>query len=211
MRVSASNRQRREKGALFNFISAVSFRVDSSLVAISTAFVFCKWLLTLAWRSANYRSPIVLPIRRRRPKPSTANKRQQNGGDGPHRQTAKQPAVCHGGQRSAAHPTPAPSATPGGPGRAMGGLGAGLRAHRQPHTATSSSLPCSGTNAFGYKWWRGVGWGGRVGGKSPPRAPGDPQVPSGVGWGARASRHGPTSLQFVQQSENLSHCERPLS
>ena len=102
---------------------------------------------------------------------------------GPHRHAVKQPAGCHGGQRSAAHPTPAPSATPGGPGRAMGGLGAGLRAHRQPHTATSSSLPCSGTNAFGYKWWRGVGWGGRVGEKSPPRAPGDPQVPSGVGWG----------------------------
>ena len=102
---------------------------------------------------------------------------------GPHRHAVKQPAGCHGGQRSAAHPTPAPSATPGGPGRAMGGLGAGLRAHRQPHTATLSSLPCSGTNAFGYKWWRGVGWGGRVGEKSPPRAPGDPQVPSGVGWG----------------------------
>ena len=89
----------------------------------------------------------------------------------PHRHAVKQPAGCHGGQRSAAHPTPAPSATPGGPGRAMGGLGAGLRAHRQPHTATSSSLPCSGTNAFGYKWWRGVGWGGRVGGKAPPPEP----------------------------------------
>ena len=46
---------------------------------------------------------------------------------------------------------------------------------------------------------------------SPPRAPGDPQVPSGVGWGARASRHRPTDLKFVPQSENLFHCERPLS
>ena len=54
-------------------LAAVSFRVDSSLVAISTAFVFCRWFLTLAWRSANYRIAIVIPIRRRRPKPSTAD------------------------------------------------------------------------------------------------------------------------------------------
>ena len=89
---------------------------------------------------------------------------------GTHRHAVKQPAGCHGGQRSAAHPTPAPSATPGGPGRAMGGLGAGLRAHRQPHTATSSSLPCSGTNALATNG--GAGWGGVAGlVKNPPPEP----------------------------------------
>ena len=59
-------------------------------------------------------------------------------------------------------------------------MGAGLGAHRQPQTATLSPLPCPGTNAFGYKWWRGVGWGGRVGKKSPPQSP---RGPTGAIWG----------------------------
>ena len=104
------------------------------------------------------------------PKTTYSDKAPAKRRRGPHRHAVKQPAGCHGGQRSAAHPTPAPSATPGGPGRAMGGLGAGLRAHRQPHTATSSSLPCSGTNALATNG--GVGWGGVAGlVKNPPPEP----------------------------------------
>ena len=168
------------------------------------AFVCCGWLLTLSWRSAHYGITIASPIRRRRPKPSTANKRQQNGGDGPHRHAVKQPAGCHGGQRSAAHPTPAPSATPGGPGRAMGGLGAGLRAHRQPHTATSSSLPCSGTNALATNG--GAGWGGVAGlVKNPPPEPQGTHR-CHLGWGG-----GPGPAGTGLQTSSLCHSRKICS
>ena len=119
----------------------------------------------------------------------------------PHRHAVKQPAGCHGGQRSAAHPTPAPSATPGGPGRAMGGLGAGLRAHRQPHTATSSSLPCSGTNALATNG--GAGWGGVAGlVKNPPPEPQGTHR-CHLGWGG-----GPGPAGTGLQASSLCHSRK---
>ena len=108
-------------------------------------------------------------------------------------------------------PNPRALSHPRGSREGNGGLG---RWSAGPQAAPHSHIELIAMfrhQCLGYKWWRGVGWGGRVGEKSPPRAPGDPQVPSGVGWGARASRHRPTDLKFVPQSENVSRCEWPLS
>ena len=52
-------RNEEEKGALFNFISAVSFRADSSLAAVLLAFVCCRWFWAPSSNGKHYRYAIV--------------------------------------------------------------------------------------------------------------------------------------------------------